>query len=355
VSNSQSPQYPPMDPAQTYLSFPLGPHGLLERVTPVHDLFVLAHLGVPRVDPERWSLGIEGLVERPLRLTLSDLKDLPSRTVEAFLQCAGNPATPDVPARLISNVVWKGVDLQSLLDTAGVGPEVRFVWSFGLDRGEFMGVASGPYLKDLPLERVRAGGVLVAYEMNGEPLTPEHGFPARLLVPGFYGTNSVKWLYRIELADRRAAGPFTTTFYNDRVTAPARTAASGHEGGPQPTVEPTHAVTPVWSVPPESVIVSPAAGSVLSRSAGSVAVWGWAWADAGVSAVEVSVDGGQSWSRASVEPPRGRAWQRFAITWSPDLEGERELQCRARDALGQAQPIDGKRNAIHRVPIRVGV
>jgi sulfane dehydrogenase subunit SoxC len=323
-----------MDPAETYLKFPLAPHGLTERVTPVRDLFVLAHLGVPRVDPERWSLCIEGLVERPLRLTLADLKALPSRTVEAFLQCAGNPATPEVPARLISNVVWKGVDLQSLLETAGVAPQARLVWSYGLDRGEFMGVTSGPYLKDLPIERARAGGVLIAYEMNGESLTPEHGFPARLLVPGFYGTNSVKWLYRIELAEHRATGPFTTTFYNDKV------AAAGE-------------LAPVWSVPVESVIVSPAAGSVILRSARPIEVWGWAWADAGVSHVELSVDGGRSWSSAPVEPARGRTWQRFGIEWLPDAGGGRELQCRATDRLGRTQPIEGARNAIHRVPIQV--
>lgn len=163
-------QGPVLDPPHTYLRFPLEPHGLTSGVTPVHDLFVLAHLGVPRVDPGIWCLTVGGLVERPLRLGLTELQAFPQRTVEAFLQCAGNPATPTVPARLIANLVWRGVDLATVLDAAGVAPQARFVWTFGLDRGEFLGVPSGPYLKDLPIERVRTGDVLVAWELNGAPL-----------------------------------------------------------------------------------------------------------------------------------------------------------------------------------------
>jgi len=127
------PPWPTQDPAQTYLHFPLQPHDLSHEITPVRDLFVLAHLGVPRVDPESWSLSIGGMVDRPLRLRLAELKALPQRSVQAFLQCAGNPVTPKVPARLIANVMWRGVDLGTLLDAAGVAPQARFVWTYGLE------------------------------------------------------------------------------------------------------------------------------------------------------------------------------------------------------------------------------
>ena len=139
-------------------------------------------------------------------------------------------------------------------------PEARFLWSYGLDSGEYEGVRSDLYLKDCPLDRLEQCDVLLAYEVNGEPLDAEHGFPLRLLVPGFYGTNSVKWLSRLHLADRRADGPFTTQLYNDAV-----------EGGTRP----------VWQIAPESVIVSPAPATQIGGQA--VEIWDWAWADGGVS------------------------------------------------------------------------
>lgn len=343
-------RWPALDPPRTVLRFPLEPHALTSEVTPARDLFVLAHLGVPRIDPGTWFLDLCGLLARPRRLSLAELQSLPSRAIEAFLQCAGNPAAPKVPARLIANVVWRGVELRTLLDAAGVRAPARFVWSFGLDRGEFLGVKSGPYLKDLPLERALTGDVLVAYELNGQPLPAEHGFPARLVVPGYYGTNSVKWLYRIEVADRRAEGPFTTTFYNDTVTG-----ALGQRS------------QPVWNVAPESVIVSPAPGAVIQLPAGreSVEIQGWAWADAGVAQVEVSCDAGRTWAIARLAAPHERSWQRFSLDWTPRASGrggagvgaeataEIELQCRATDREGRTQPSDGARNAVHKVTVRL--
>jgi DMSO/TMAO reductase YedYZ molybdopterin-dependent catalytic subunit len=118
-------------------------------------------------------------------------------------QCCGNPLEPQVPTRRIANVRWGGADLAALLDGLGVDGEARYLWSRGLDHGTFAGVPCDGYTKDLPLQRLREGDVLIAYELNGEPLPPEHGFPARLLVPGYYGTNNVKWLSRLTLAKTR--------------------------------------------------------------------------------------------------------------------------------------------------------
>ena len=124
-------------------------------------------------------------------------------------------------------------------------PEAKYLWSYGADYGEFGGIYHEAYVKDLPLERVPSD-VLIAYELNGAPLPTENGFPARLVVPGFYGTNSVKWLTRMTVAETRATGAFTTRWYNDPVPN-----AAGEDSGE---------TVPVWSVAPESIIVSPAPG-----------------------------------------------------------------------------------------------
>jgi len=211
-----------MDPARLYRRVPLLPHQLLGRITAQRDLFVLAHVGIPRFDIAHWTLNVTGMVREPTTLSFDQLRQMPKVEVESFHQCAGYPANPTIATRRVGNVVWGGVDLKALLDKLGVSDDARFVWAYGLDRGEYEGVRAEPYVKDCPLERVARGGVLLAYEVNGEPLDPEHGFPLRLVVPGFYGTNSVKRLMRLHLADRRAGGPFTAQLYNDPVDGSTR-------------------------------------------------------------------------------------------------------------------------------------
>ena len=183
-------------------------------------------------------------------------------------------------------------------------------------------------MKDCPLDRLERGDVLLAYEINGEPLDAEHGFPLRLLVPGFYGTNSVKWLSRLHLADRRAEGPFTTQLYNDAV-----------EGGTRP----------VWQIAPESVIVNPAPAAQVGGQA--VEIWGWAWADGGVAAVEISTDGGQSWAPAALDRPNGWSWQKFRASWQAEGAGEAVLMSRATGTQGAVQPLADWRNCVHAVPV----
>lgn len=332
-----APARPPMDPATGVRRIKLAPHQTIERVTATDDLFVLAHLGVPRIDPARWSLTIDGLVRRPLTLTLEALKARPRTIIEAVHQCCGSPMEPTVPTRRVSHVRWGGVDLAALLADAEVSPDARFLWSYGLDGGDFAGTVVDWYLKDLPLARLQAGGVLLAYELNGAPLPAEHGFPVRLAVPGFYGTNSVKWLWRLQLADRRADGPFVSKLYNDAVDA-AEIAAG------QP------ARRPVWAVAPESIIVAPVPGAVLARG-DAVQIWGWAWSFRGVARVEISTDGGATFRNATLEPRRGWSWQRFSLTWRPEDSGETLISARALDANGAGQPFDGARNAIHAVKV----
>jgi DMSO/TMAO reductase YedYZ molybdopterin-dependent catalytic subunit len=192
-----------LDPAGAFGRHPLQPHELLDRVTRTEDTIVLCHLGVPRIDPDDWSLSIDGLVRRPMHLTLSEIKRRPRVEITSIHQCCGSPLKPQMPTRRICNVVWGGVRLSELIADCGSDPAARYVWSSGADHGVFEGDNCDACVKDLPMDRV-AADVLIAYEMNGEPLRPENGYPARLVVPGYYGTNSVKWLIRLSLADARA-------------------------------------------------------------------------------------------------------------------------------------------------------
>ncbi len=255
-----------LDPSGFFRRIPLLPHQMTDRVTRVGDMIVLCHLGVPRLDRDAWTLAIGGLVDRPRSLTFAELLRFPKHEVQTIHQCAGSPLAPREPTRRICNVTWGGARLGEILETCGIRPEARFVWSSGADHGEFGGVSADRYVKDLPLSRL-ADDVLVAYEVNGATLPAENGFPARLVVPGFYGTNSVKWLTGIRLEAGRAPGPFTTRWYNDPVLATDGTDTGRTE--------------PVWSIAPESLIVSPRPGAQLSRGVECV-VWGWAWADRGI-------------------------------------------------------------------------
>jgi DMSO/TMAO reductase YedYZ molybdopterin-dependent catalytic subunit len=299
-------------------------------------MIVLCHLGVAHLDRAAWSLAIDGLVERSMELQFSDLAAYPKHTIASFHQCAGSPLQPFEPTRRISNVRWAGARLVDVLRECRPLPSARFVWSRGADHGSFGELAHEAYIKDLPIDRVPAD-VLIAYELNGEPLPPEHGFPARLLVPGYYGTNSVKWLTRITLAAERAESTFTTRWYNDPVLDP--------EG------RSTEETTPVWSVAPESVIVTPAPGTTLT-CASALDIWGWSWADDPVDRVEVSADGGVSWLEARVEARAERSWQKFSVKWQPTAKGPVTLCSRAY-CRGVVQPKAGRRNAIHGVPVMV--
>lgn len=334
-----APPRPPMHPASGVREMKLRPHELTDAITPAEQLFVLAHFGVPRVDPAEWSLTIDGLTERLSHFSLDALKAHPKRIVEAVHQCAGSPLHPAVPTRRAANLRWGGVDLATLLGKIGIDRRARYIWSYGLDGGSFFDRSCDWYVKDLPLERLAAGDVLLAYELNGAPLAAEHGFPLRLVVPGYYGTNSVKWLWRLRLAEARAEGLFTAILYDDAVDIE------------KPTVAPPQR-RPVWALAPEAIIVAPAPDTVVALGK-PVEIWGWAWSFGGITAVEVSVDGGVHYGPAVPEKRRGWSWQRFSSRWTPAATGEVTLSVRAFTDDGVGQPSAGARNAIHTVRIMI--
>jgi DMSO/TMAO reductase YedYZ molybdopterin-dependent catalytic subunit len=326
-----------MDPHSPFMRDPLAPHEMRNRLTRTQDIMVLCHLGVPRLEREQWSLSIDGMVERPRTLRFDDLMRYRRAEVVSIHECCGSPFAPFEPKRRVCNVKWAGVRLVDVLADCRPSAAARYIWSYGADSGNFSGAVVDAYSTDLPIARVEAD-VLIAYELNGSPLPAEHGFPARLVVPGFYGTNSVKWLTRMTLAEGRAQGPFTTRWYNDPVLDGA-----GRETGE---------TTPVWSIAPESLIVSPMPHETIELSA-EREIWGWAWADGGVRSVHVRTDDEATWRAAEVEPPCGRAWQRFSMPWTPRQRGMVALASRAEAMGGQVQPSSGRRNATYEVPVNV--
>jgi DMSO/TMAO reductase YedYZ molybdopterin-dependent catalytic subunit len=318
-----------MDPSGTYRRL-VPVDRLVPPVTPSDAVYVIAHMGIARVDVSQWRLAVGGLVERPFAIDYEALTALPATEVTAVLECFGNPVEPEVATRRVGNVVWRGVRLAHLLGRAGVRAQARYVCPEGLDSGSFANVHSERYVKDLPLARALEPDVLVAWAMNGAPLTPEHGFPARVFVPGYFGTNAVKWLSRITLTVERPESLFTTRLYNRRVEGELR---------------------PVRELDVHAVIVTPAEGATLEP--GRHPISGWAWGAWPVRAVDVSADGGATWQPARVAPGgAGHQWQAFACAWDAAAPGRYELQARATDELGRVQPAAG-RNRIHTVNVAV--
>jgi DMSO/TMAO reductase YedYZ molybdopterin-dependent catalytic subunit len=185
------------------------------------------------------------------------------------------------------------------------------------------------------MEKALQPEVQVAYEMNGEPLSKERGGPARLVVPGYFGTNSTKWLCKLSVRSERALGPFTTTFYNEV----------------EPQDPNKRKMRPVWQVEVNSMIVRPRPNEVLASQ--QVSVSGWAWSEDGVGKVEINGDDGESWLEAIVEDRIEFGWQKFerALRMQP---GRRIVVGRATSLNGEQQPLTGRRNPVHRVEVIVG-
>ncbi len=301
--------------------------------TDIPDVFHVSHMGIMQLSTDGWQIEIGGLVERPMAISWDQFSQMPRRTVLAAHECAGSPLAPTKPVRRVANVQWEGVPLAEVLGQVGVKPAARFLWSTGADAGTFAGVEQAFYQKDLPLEKALSEEVLLATHINGEPLAAERGGPVRLVVPGFYGTNSTKWLRRLELCEARSPGYFTTTLYNDTV----------EQDGKQFR-------RPVWSIAPHSLIVSHSTEAMVQS--GLQEVRGWAWAASGIASVEVSVDGGTSWQQANLGPRVDFSWQKFSLAWAPDT-GSHHLICRAIGNDGSRQPETGARNEWFSLHVRV--
>lgn len=288
-------------------------------ITPASLHFERHHAGVPQIDPEKHELLLHGMVDRPLMFTLADLRRLPSESHVYFIECSGNSGgewgaktTPD-PQRgfgLASCSEWTGVPLRTLLEEAGVKPGASWVIAEGNDACRMM--------RSIPMAKAM-DDILVAYSQNGEPLRPEQGFPLRLVVPGWEGNINVKWLRVLKVADQPYMAKDETSKYTDLMPdGKARIFTFVMEA--------------------KSIITFPAGGRKLSGP-GLYEITGLAWSGRGrIEKVEVSTDGGKSWTAARLQEPRHRiAFTRFRLPWRWD-GGEAMLQSRCTDESGYVQP-----------------
>ena len=314
------------------------PLGLLRRdyVTPRELFYVRNHGSLPAVDPATYRLTVAGLVDRPLELSLEQLENEFSRVeMVATLYCAGNrrrelaevramPGKVPWDAGAAGNARWAGAPLQEVLRSAGVREEARHAAFTGLDEDEESGTHFGG---SVPVQKATSDEVLLAYEMNGEPLTPEHGFPLRVVVGGYIGARNVKWLDGISLQKTPSDNHYQAREYKlfpPDVTAETADFSQGEMLG---------------EIPLNSVVCDPTEGAVLA--AGSVPVRGYAIAGGarGVRRVEVSGDGGKTWVVASVEEhgDHATAWS----FWEASLHlapGACQIVARATDSAGGTQP-----------------
>ena len=345
--------------SQNELALAARNHGLpLEAlrypITPVGLHYLLIHYDIPDVDADAWSLRVEGRVARPLELSLADLRERPAHEVTATMECAGNgrallaPHVVSQPWLLeaIGTARWRGVRLKEILEEAELQDDAVEVVFTGLDRGREKGVEQN-YQRSLELDDALGEDVLLAYEMNGAPLLPQHGFPLRLLVPGWYGMTSVKWLTRIEVVAEPFEGYQMTAGYRFRLDEDDE----GH---------------PVTRIQPRSLMVPPGIPDFDTRArivdAGPCPLQGRAWSGwAPITHVEVSTDGGDTWADAELEPLGSRwAWRGWHYEWNAGEPGEYVLCCRASDEAGNVQPDEAiwnvggySNNALQRVPVTV--
>ena len=300
-------------------------------VTPTRLFFVRNHFDVPELNQESWRLSIGGCVARPLELTWAELNALPQRTVLATVECAGNgrsflsPRMPGVPwgAGAVAHAEWSGVPLSAVLEQAGIQAGALEVVFAGADRGtepdhpEVMA-----FERSLPLAKALHRDTLIALRMNGEPLTPSHGSPARLLVPGWYGVASVKWLTNIEVSRTPFRGYFQSVKY---------TVQKAGTNGPETEI--------IYGMAVKSEIVRPFAGEALGK--GNQRVFGLAWAgEEAIAKVELSTDGGETWCDTELLGPFAPySWTLWEYLWDVREARSYQLLSRATSATGRVQPL----------------
>ena len=310
-------------------------------LTPQQHFYIRTHGSIPAVDPTSYRLLITGLVQRKRELSLDELRSMsPVHTVTATLECAGNrrgelmavkPIPGEVPwgADVIGTATWQGVPLREVLRAVGVEADARYVAFSSLDEAQFEGekVSFG---SSIALEKALSPDVLLAYEMNDAPLAPEHGFPLRIIVPGYIGARSVKWLREITLQEHISTNPYQARDY--KLFPPEITAQTADWSRAKPIEDLTL----------NAVITTPREGETVA--AGPTRIQGYAIAGEGtpVERVELSVDAGKTWATANiVERADPYAWCFWEVTvvLSP---GDCQLIARAWDASKQTQPEDAR-------------
>ena len=321
-------------------------------VTPVGLHYLLIHYDIPAVDPGTWTLTVGGRVANPLRLTLDDLRARPAVELTSTMECAGNgrarfdprPVSQPWLNEAVGTARWRGVGLAELLAEAAPLDDAGEIVFTGLDRGVEKELEQ-QFQRSLAL--TDTADAVLAYEMNDVPLPPQHGYPLRLVVPGWYGMTNVKWLQSIEVVDRPFEGFQQASAYRMRLD-------EDDEG------------TPLARMAPRALMLPPGIPEFFTRARtvrrGEVALTGRAWSGhARITRVEVSDDDGLTWADADLRPqPDPWAWAAWTYSWRPKAAGEYVLCSRARDEAGNVQPVDAawnvggySNNSVQRIPVTV--
>lgn len=324
-------------------------------ITPTKSFYVRTHFPVPQIDKDKWRLSVGGEVEKPFEIGYDEIIKLESRTIPATLECAGNnrnflePKVKGVQWGLgaVGTAEWTGVPLSILLDRAKPKASAFEVILEGADSGPLEDPKAPrgnvKFARSVPLAKARTD-VLLVYKMNGVELPPQHGFPLRVIVPGWYAAASIKWLQRIVVTDQPFNGYYQTLDY-----------AFWKRNG-----EDAHLV-PLSEMQIKAEISKPAPGETVPANS-SVRVHGAAWTnDAEIVKVELSTDGGSTWRAATLgSDSKPNAWRLWELDWKTPGAGKATLMARATDSKGRTQPIErdpdrGTYMINHLLPIEVEV
>jgi sulfite oxidase len=332
-----------------------------DDTTPTEKFFIRnnGRTPAPTGDPERWTLAIEGEVGRAVSLSLGEIKaKFPHVTQRMVLECGGNgrayfsPQADGVQWHHggAGCAQWTGVKLRDVLQFAGLKETARFTGHFGADPALDAEHPSPPISRGVPIAKAMDENTLLVFAMNGKALLPIHGFPLRLIVPGWVGSVSHKWLTRILIRKDRHDGTLMDPWHYRVPQAPTQ---HGDQFDPMTFVD-------LESMPVRSILTSPAQDAKVSKT---ISVRGAAWAgDQFVRLVEISADRGASWQRAELSPPKNSYdWTRFTATVTFATSGAQEIWSRATDSAGKTQPNEAQgwnphgygANPVHRIAVNV--
>jgi DMSO/TMAO reductase YedYZ molybdopterin-dependent catalytic subunit len=321
------------------LEMPLS--GFSDYITPIEHFFVRTHVYVPTVNVNEWRLKVEGEVATPLTLSMEDLKKLPPAELVSVAECAGNGRgfyEPTVPGLQwgngsVGNGRWRGVRLADVLARAGLKDSAKEILFDGAD----VPIGTMPdFQRSIPVKKALDANTLLAYQMNGETLPVKHGFPLRVVAPGWASDSWVKWLTSIRALDKEHDGFWMKSAYRH----PGKPVAPG-------TLVPPEQMQPVTSLRVKSVISDPPDG-VQVLAGKPIPIRGVAWGGDGgpITGVDVSVDGGRSWIAAALRQDQLTqfGWRQWEFNWTPSQVAYYTILARARDAAGNTQPFDQEWN-----------
>ena len=301
-------------------------------LTPAGLHYLLIHYDIPAIAAPDWRLRLDGLFREPRELDLETLRGFKEITVRVTMECAGNgrarldprPVSQPWLVEAVGTADWTGVPLKEIVKDAQLDPSAVELIFTGADHGVERGVEQD-YQRSLPLDEALDGDVLLAYAMNGQPLPPQHGFPVRLVVPGWYGMAQVKWLVGITAVAEPFEGFQQAVAYRYRQ-------------------DPADQGDPVTRIAPRALLIPPGFPDFMSRARvvrqGMVELRGRAWSGREpVASVQVSVDNGRTWAPADLEAPGGHrwAWRSWVFRWEA-TPGQHMLMARAIATDGEIQP-----------------